>query len=234
MIGSAMHRMIARKPQRGERIDGLTREAIDLWFATERDRRRLDWIAVQLGAAADQAWRGLALAVARAEMFTAESRLCWQPMPPDERLGEPVIVVPRWAADDEHWGGMAVIDLVAIDPRDPQRVASRTGACEALGELAASVAVDDGRPVIWHASAMSWLRAGGDVIRPGADAGPARFYPLHEAADVVERLLLQATEIHAETEELGHELTDRARALRKRLLPPMPDFLVADEAREAA
>ena len=228
-----MHRAIAQSPK-GQRVTALSMEAVELWFATERDERRLSWIAAQLGERADQAWRALGLAVARAEIFLDYERLHWQPMPAADRLGEPVVVVPIWQACDGHWSGAEVVDLLALDPHRPERVASRTGACEALGEIDVEVALADGEPVIWHHDAMSWLRAGGNGRRLlGLDA-PARFSPLSDDAAIVERVLLAAAQIEVEDEEQGHALLAKARALRKRLVPRIPAIVVTDALLEAA
>jgi hypothetical protein len=230
MIGaSMMHRALSQSPT-GKRVTALTMEAVELWFATERAPRRLAWIQAQLGEAADQAWRALGLAVARAEIFRADDRMQWQQMTDGDRLGEPVLVAPVWQTSDGHWAGAEVVDMLAIDPAHPERVASRTGACEALGEIEVEAALFAGEPIVWHRDAMSWLRAGGNGRWMLGMNAPARFAPLDDQARVVERVLLAASEIQVEDDELGHALLSRARALRKRLTPKMPDVVVADAA----
>lgn len=231
--GSMMHRAIQQSP-RGRRVTALTMEAVEMWFATERDGRRLAWIHAQLGDGADQAWRALGLAVARAEIFHSDGAACWQPMPAGEKLGEPVIVVPAWGSAPDHWAGAEVVDLLAIDPRDPSRIASRTGASDALGEIETEAALADGQPIVWHRDAMSWLRGGGNGRWLLGVEAPARFMPIADDLPIVERVLLAAAQIQVEDDEHGHALLTRARSVRKRLAPRLPEIVVSDAMQEAA
>lgn len=228
-----MHRAIRQSPK-GKRVTALTMEAVELWFATERDGRRLAWLAAQIGDRADQAWRALGLAVARAEIFHAEGRACWQPMPAGERLGDPMILLPVWQREEGHWAGAEVVDLLAIDPSYPDRIASRTGTCEALGEVEVEAALFDGQAIVWHRDALSWLRAGGNGRSLLGVEGLARFMPIADDAAIVERVLLAASEIQVEDDDIGHAVLSRARAVRKRLTPRLPNVVVADLMLDAA
>lgn len=227
-----MRRAVAESP-RGCRVTVLTAEAFEAWAATELDARRLAWIDDQLGSGVDRAWRALGLSVCRAEIFGADGGMRWQPMPSDSRLGEPVIVVPIWAHAPGHWLGARVCDMVAIDPSPERRCASRTGICAALGEAEVDGALIDGETIVWHEDPLSWVRVGGNARRYVDSASPARFFVLEDDSDVAERVLLQATEIQAESDAHGHRLVEQARALRRRLMPRMPEILVAEMAEAA-
>lgn len=229
MIASRMRYALSCKVRAHHRVSRITSLAVDAWYATEVDSRRLDWIAGLMGDVAP-AWRALDLIAARVEFRISQDYARFQFLVPGDRFGEPAILIPVWACDPGAWSGWSVIDLVAIDPRRPEGcwLATFSGLASALGEAAADVALDDGRPVRWYESALAWCRAGGDALMPYESDAPARFLPIDQAS--ADRLLVRGGEIHAENDELGLALAARARELRRMMAPPSPNILVAEAA----
>jgi hypothetical protein len=221
-----MWRMVERGPQRGERIDDLTCEALEAWFATERDARRLAWLADRLGPGVE--WRRLGLATARVAF---EDRGAdgwgWQPTG-DDRTGAPAILVPVWLYEPGAWQGSVVADLLAVDVREPERVASRTQNFSALGEIDVDLALADQRKIIWHRDAMGWLRAGGDARRlDGLSPDVAHFFPFVDGSAIAERVLLGASAVLGVDDRHALELEAAAQRAR-RLAYPRPRFAVCD------
>lgn len=227
---STMHAMIARG-HRGEPTTALTREAMEAWFATDRDARRQAWIVDRLGPGAGHLWRALNLSTSWVLFDETDAGWTWQRSPARE-LGVPAILVPVWQYDPGRWCERSVVDLIAIDARTPERVGSR-GGIAALGLAVAEQARDAHEPIVWHRDALSWVRAGGDAPETALMSGSrANFFPFAPCA-LADELLAGGARIVVADDAHGVELEKAARRLRAKIWPAS-SFEVAEQLAEAA
>lgn len=230
-----MARAIATPMHKGERISALTQEAVGYWFDTARDKRRRDWVELQLGPDGGLIRRALDVAGARVHFPTAPGLATWSPTLRDTRDGTPALLLPVWVCDPGAWTGHAVLDLVAIEPDGARRIAARAGICEALGEADAYGALQDAGVIHWQRDALAWLHAIGRALRAGVAAG-AQFMPFASPCRIADQVLLSACSVIVGDDAIAHQLNEDAAALRARLAPRRVTVLVDDDqvASEAA
>lgn len=222
--GPAPLRFLNARVRAGTACAELTLEAVENWLiATHREPRRAAWVADTLGEKASAGWLLLGCYPQRIVRDAGG----W--VPALEREGVPAIIVPQWIACPDHHAGLCVVDLVAIDPRMPAAPISRAGLVDGLGAVELERALDEGGAcVIWHDDALAWLRGGGNAERfVGGDTSAVRFFPFASDCGLVERVLLEAGDVIAQTVALGDHLAELADALRRLRMPRRVPIAVA-------
>lgn len=225
IAAAAPLRFLRARVCRGTFCRELTLEAVEAWVrAKYRDERRDKWVGATIGEKASPVWRALGLYPQR---IIALDYAGWSPALEGEG-GAPAIIVPQWDVDIGAHASYSVVDLVAVDPRAPALPIARYGRVEALGEIDVERALYEGVPIVWHADALSWLRAGGNGERyRGEPLEAAHYFPFVPDTRLAERVLLEAVKVIAGTHELGEELDQRQAELRRACVPPRVEIFVA-------
>lgn len=120
--------------------------------------------------------------------------------------GKPAIILPIFDSDE-------LVDLLAFDPREPERWLLRLGGEPLLGRYALSDQLL-GKPLHVYRTPLSWLKAGCD--------GVVILDPIRSYIDLATAQYGVAGENDAHTNELRRTLTETA-------LHRLPRFLVRDE-----
>lgn len=116
---------------------------------------------------------------------------------------------------------VALLDLAAWRPSEPDRVRLRVGNVIALGEWQLAPFGDDDSPLRLWSTPLAWAASSFDgAVVVDWDAA---------SADLIHR-----REIVTDTLELGERLRSELLKARRRMLPPMPKISVTVDATKAA